>query len=175
MEETKEQKTESAFHKLVSNLEDLTRIYRTLLDLLRKEKDLLIASDLEALNESNRTKEACLHKLRAMDSARERYAREMAALLGTETRAPRLLELAQRLDGPAGDRLRSIHSTLELLVRRVQEINKDNEQYAKTALSTLSGAMGEVKETLAPKKTYDRKGQMAHGPDQAGNFARKEA
>lgn len=175
MEETKEQKIEGAYAKLTSNLEELTKIYRTLLELLRKEKDLLIQSDLEALNESNKTKEALLYKLRTLDMARERYGREIAHLVGADVKAPRLLEIAQRLNGEGGDRLRTQHSTLELIIRRVHEINKENETYTQSALTTLNGAMGELKETLAPKKTYDRKGKMAHGPDKAGNFARKEA
>jgi hypothetical protein len=176
MEETREQKIEAAYHKLVSNLEDLTKIYRTLLDLLRKEKELLVQADIEKLNESNQTKEACLYKLRAMDAARERYGRELAGLVGADVQAPRLLEIAQRIAGAGGDRLRTMHSTLELLVRRVHEINRENEQYAKTALNTLNGALGELKETLAPKKTYGRNAKMAQSsPDTAGNFASKEA
>jgi hypothetical protein len=175
MEETKEKKIEGAFAKLVSNLEDLTKIYRTLLDLIRKEKDLLINSDLEALNENNKAKEALIYKLRAQDSARERYARELANLIGADVKQPRLLELAQRLEGAAGDRLRAIHSTLEILIRRVSEINKENETYTQSALNTLNGAMGEIKETLAPKKTYGSQGKMAHGPEKAGNFVSKEA
>ncbi len=175
MEETKERKIEVSFNKLVINLEDLTKVYRTLLDLLRREKDLLIASDLEKLRESNQTKEACLFKLRSMDSARERYARELADLVGADVTAPRLLEISQRLAGAAGERLRLMHATLELIVRRVHEINKENETYAKSALNTLCGAVGDLKETLAPKKTYGRNGKMAQSLEGAGNLSSKEA
>ena len=176
MEETRETKVEGAYHKLVTNLEDLTKVYRTLLDLLRKEKELLVKSDVVALSESNQTKEACLYKLKSLDAARERYARELANLIGADVQAPRLLDIAQKIAGTGGDRLRTIHSTLEILIRRVQEINKENEKFAASALSTLNGAMGEIKETLAPKKTYGRNGKMAsHAPDQAGNFSSKEA
>lgn len=175
MEETKEQKIQTTYDKLVSNLEDLTKIYRTLLDLLRKEKDLLIKADVEALNESNLTKDACLYKLRALDTARERYARELSHHIGTDSAAPRLLDIAQKISGQAGDRLRSMHATLDLLVRRVHEINRDNATYADSALNTLNGAMGELKDTLAPKKTYGRNAKMATGPDKAGNLSSKEA
>ena len=176
MEETRETKVESGYLKLVTNLEDLTKVYRTLLDLLRREKELLVKSDVEALGESNLTKEACLYKLRSLDAARERYARELAHLVGADVVSPRLLDIAQKIAGSGGDRLRTIHSTLEILIRRVQEINKENEKFATTALSTLNGAMGEIKDTLAPKKTYGRNGKMATPtPDQAGNFSSKEA
>lgn len=175
MEETREQKIEASYQKLTSNLEELTKIYRTLLDLLRKEKELLIQSDLSSLDESNKTKEALLYKLRALDTARERYGRELAGHLNADVKTPRLLEIAQKITGQAGDRLRNQHSTLEILIRRVQEINKENETYAQSALSTLNGAMGNLKDTLAPKKTYGRSGKMEHGPDKAGNLSSKEA
>jgi len=176
MEEAKEVKTQNAYLKLDTNLEDLTKTYRLLLDLLRREKELLLQSDVEKLIESNQAKEACLYKLRAMDAARERYARELAGLVGAEVSAPRLLEIAQKISGPAADRLRTQHSTLDLIIRRVHEINKENETFAQSALSTLNGAMGQLKDTLAPKKTYGRNGKMASVTETAaGNFASKEA
>ena len=46
--------------KLVNNLEDLIKQYRLLLDVVRKEKDLLIAADIEKLNENNQSKEALI-------------------------------------------------------------------------------------------------------------------
>jgi len=176
MDETSnERKRDETYGKLVSNLEDLSKNYRTLLDLLRKEKDFLIQSDLEALSESNKAKETMIYKIRAQDAARERYARELANLVGADVKAPRLLELAQRLEGPAGDRLRAIHAALDLLIRRVSEINKENETYASSALNSLNGAIGELKDTLAPKKTYGNQGKMSQGPEKAGNFVSKEA
>lgn len=175
MDETKENQISNAFAKLVTNLEELTKFYRTLLDLLRKEKEFLVQSDLAALNESNKAKETMLLKIRAHDSARERYAKEFAHLIGTDVSSPRLLEMAQKIQGPEADRLRSIHSTLDLLIRRVSELNKENETFASHALQVLGGAMGEIKDTLSPKKTYERKGKMTHGPERAGNFVSKEA
>ena len=37
------------FEKLVNNLEEMTKHYRTLLDSVRKEKELLIKTDIEKL------------------------------------------------------------------------------------------------------------------------------
>ena len=41
-----------AFHKLESNLEELTKIYRSLLDIVRKEKENLLKADLKAVFEN---------------------------------------------------------------------------------------------------------------------------
>lgn len=166
---------EKSYTRLLQSLEDLTKLYRSLLDLVRKEKDLLIEADIKKLEESNLSKESMLYKIRTIDGARERYAKELAAALGGDTTQPRLLELARLAQGAEGDRLRAMHATLDLLVKRTSDLNRENEIYAQSALTTLNGAMNEIRDTLAGKKTYARQGKMASGPDQAGNFVSKEA
>jgi flagellar biosynthesis/type III secretory pathway chaperone len=161
------------FQKLVANLEDITKLYRQLLEMVRTEKELLINSEIEKLSESNKAKEALLYKIRFADAARERYAKELAQIIGADVNQPRLLELARKIPGAGGDKLRGLHSTLEMLVRRTSELNQENEQYTQSALNTLNGAINEIKGTLAGKKTYAKEGKMNYGPDKAGNFVRK--
>lgn len=166
---------EKAYQKLSTNLDDLIKNYRSLLDLVRKEKELLIAADIEKLIESNKNKEALLYRLKGLDAGRERYAHELAYLVNGDVQNPRLLELAQKIGGTAGDKLRNIHSTLDILIKRVTELNKENEEYAQSALQNLNGAVGNIKDTLSGKKTYEKKGKMAYGPEKSGNFVSKEA
>lgn len=176
---------EKSYHRLVTNLEELTKLYRTLLDLIRKEKEILVSANVEKLNESNQSKEALLYKIRAQDSIRERYAQELANLIGltnTEAAQPRLLEISKKLQNipfvVGADRLRAIHATLELLVKRSSDLNKENEEYTQSALKSLNGAINNIKDTLGGKKTYGRQGanvKMSEGPDRAGNFVSKEA
>lgn len=175
MEQTRDQRIETAYQKLTSNLDDMTTSYRALLELVRKEKDFLLSADLEKLQENNQNKEAVLFKVKALDVARDRYAKELADQLGGDVTNPRLLELAQKLAGTHhGDSLRKMHATLELLVRRASEINQENESYAKSALSSLNGALDDIKDTLAGKSTYEKKGKKAYGPEKTGNFVRKQ-
>lgn len=167
------QRIDSAYKKLISNLDEYTKSYRALLDIVRKEKEILISSDLEKLKENNTAKEASLYKMKALDGARERYAKELADSLGTDSVNPRLLDLAQKITGPRGEQLRNVHSALDMLVRRANELNKENEEYAKSALSGLNGALENVKDTLSPKQTYGQRGTMAYGPEKTGNFVRR--
>lgn len=167
---------ERAFHKLEANLEELTKIYRALLDIVRKEKEILLKADRDALDESNKLKEELLFKLRAQDSLRSRYAMDLATIVGADVENPRLLELAQKLAGtPAADRLRTQHAALDMLIKRITDINKENEEYTKSALNTLNGALNDIKDTISGKKTYGGKGQYKQGPQVSGNFVSKEA
>ncbi len=164
------------FEKLVNNLEEMTKNYRTLLDSVRKEKDLLIKTDIEKLNENNALKEQTLYKIRSMDGLRLNYASELAQLVGADHREPRLLEIAQKMGGAEGDRLRNFHSTLELITKRLVELNKENATYAEAALQTVHAAMDNIRDTfMGNQKTYQKKGNLQQGADRAGHLVRKEA
>ena len=72
-----------------------------------------------------------------------------------------MLEIARTVGGEAAERLQSIHSVLELLLRRVQEYNQQNESLVQSALANVTGAMNAIKGTLQEKSTYQRKGEVA--------------
>lgn len=161
--------------KLESNLEEITKLYRQLVDQLRKEKDVLLSGEPERISESNKTKEFTLMRIKALDALRVKYAADLARELGLDPEQPRLLELARMMDGERGNKLRGIHAALEILFKRIPELNKENEEYAQAAIKNLQGAMDNLKDNLAPKKTYQRKGALERGPEQSGHLMRKEA
>ncbi|MEQ1666248.1 MAG: hypothetical protein ABL927_12830, partial [Bdellovibrionales bacterium] len=54
------------YKKLELSLNELIKVYRHLLGVVRKEKDILVSANLNDLNENNKSKEAMLnqaHKL----------------------------------------------------------------------------------------------------------------
>lgn len=161
--------------KLVSNLEDLVKIYRTLLDLVRREKDYLLQADLENIQEINVAKESLIFKSKALENQRIRFARELAEVVGADADSPRLLDLASHFSGEQGDRLRNIHSALDLLVRRLTEINKENQEYAESALGVLNGAMESLREKVQGRSTYQRKGKIEKSGNKAASLVSKEA
>lgn len=164
-----------AIQKLLTTLEELAKHYGQLLDVVRKERDLLLTADLEALALNNEEKEILIGKTKLADQLRLKVAAEAARAVGADAANPRLLEIAAKAQGPEADRLRGLHGALETLIARVSEINRDNEIYARKALDTLNGAMNNIKDSLSGKKTYGGKGQYKQGPQVAGNFVSKEA
>lgn len=165
---------EKAFEKLVHNLDDLIKLYRHLLDLARKEKEALIEANSEKIIELNKQKEIHLQKIKLADTLRFKHAKELCVMIKADAENPRLLEMAQKIQGPMGDHLRNLHKTLDMVITRIIEINKDNEELAQKALNVLNGTMNNLKETLSGKKTYERKGNYKQGPEQSGNFVSKE-
>jgi hypothetical protein len=160
---------------LLSTLEDLVRLYRALLETVRREKEILVASNLDELNENNRAKEAILIKVQLIEETRLLQATELATALGLKDTPPRLLEIARCAGGEPGDRLRNFHSVLELLLKRVQELNKENEGLVQSALHHITGAMKSIRETLQEKPTYQRKGEVSSAPAPTGQLVSREA
>jgi hypothetical protein len=161
--------------KLEANLEEITKLYRQVVDHLRKEKDILLSGDPEKINESTKAKEFILIRIKSLDALRIKYASDLARELGLDPEQPRLLEIARKLNGERGDKLRSIHSALEILFKRIPELNKENEEFAQSGLKNLQGAMENLKDNLSGKKTYQRKGNFERGAEQSGHLMSKEA
>ena len=166
---------EKSFEKLALHLEELTKHYRQLLDVVRKEKDLLILTDVEKLNENNLLKEQLIFKIKSLDGLRINYSTELSMALGLDTQKIRLLEIAQKMGGPRADKLRTFHSALEMIIKRLTDLNQSNAKYAESALKNVNSAMKSFKETLMGQKTYQNKGKYQQGYETSGHLVRKEA
>jgi FlgN protein len=167
---------QKAYEKLIQNLDEIVKQYRLLLDSVRKEKELLIKSDITQLNENNERKEQFIAKIKNLDDNRLMFASDLAQAIGADHLEPRLLQLAQKMGGAEGDRLRTMHSTLELLITRLMTLNKENAVYAESALKTVNSALENIKDAITGgQKTYQKKGQYQQGYDKSGHLISKEA
>jgi hypothetical protein len=167
---------QKAYEKLIQNLDEIVKQYRLLLDSVRKEKELLIKSDIIQLNENNERKEQFIAKIKNLDDNRLMFASDLAQAIGADHLEPRLLQLAQKMGGAEGDRLRTMHSTLELIITRLMTLNKENAVFAESALKTVNSALDNIKDTITGgQKTYQKKGQYQQGYDKSGHLISKEA
>lgn len=158
---------------LIGVLEEEIKIYRTLLDIVRKEKDILISANLDDLNENNRAKEAMLLKIRALEAQRLKNAVEVYQALNLNGEQPRLLEIARHVDDETAEKLRNVHSVLDLLLRRIQEFNRSNEDLVQSALHNVTGAMNAIKSSVQEKPTYQKKGEV-EGHMQSGHLVSRQ-
>ena len=166
---------EVLFTDLLECLESLVKVYRSLLDVVRREKEILIASRLDELNENNKSKDAMLIRIRSLENQRMKCARDLAQHVGADVDQPRLLEIANNCDLKWSDRLRNMHSVLDLLVRRVADVNKTNEELVQSALNNITGAMEAIRDGLKPKATYGPRGAITDGKNDPARLVSKEA
>lgn len=167
-------KTQESYNGLTECLDNLVKVYRSLLEIVRREKDILTSSKLDELTENNKAKDAMLVRIRSLENSRMKLARDLATHVGSDPEAPRLLDIATRIEHVSADKLRSLHSVLDLLVRRVSEVNKQNEELVQSALSNITGAMEAIRDTLTDKPTYGQKGAMSSIKNEGGSIVRKE-
>lgn len=166
---------EKGYMKLTNNLEDLVKVYRGLLTVVRAEKDILVSADLDDLNGNNKSKEKLILALRKLEKERIQIIADLVQKEHFQSVNPSLLELANFYQGIRGDKLRNMHSVLELLIKRVKEFNLQNEILVKSALSNISGAINSIKEVLEENKTYQEKGSVKAQPAQSGQLVSREA
>jgi flagellar biosynthesis/type III secretory pathway chaperone len=167
-------KNQELYSSLADTLDNLVKVYRTLLEVVRREKDILVEAKLEDLIENNKTKDTLLLRIRSLENTRMKQARDLAHAVGADVEQPRLLEIAAKVESVQGDKLRNMHSVLDLLVRRVSEVNKQNEELVQAALNNITGAMDAIRDTLQEKPAYGRKGTMSALKNEGGNLVRKE-
>ncbi len=165
---------QKVFEKLMHNLDELTKNYRQLLDVVRSEKEILRESNIEKLNAVNASKDQLITQIKSLDALRGNYATELAHHVGADTTQPRLLELAVKMNGPEGDKLRTMHSTLELLLKRLVDINRENAESAQRALHNVNKSLDSFKENLSGPKNYTRN-QIKSTADKSGKLVSREA
>ena len=166
---------QQAYQNLENILEDEIRIYRTLLDTVRREKELIINADINELNASNEGKENMILKLRGLERLREKAARDLAQLVGAPAENPKLLEIATKINDPENSKLRAIHATLALLMSRIRDLNEANRLLIEGSLKTINGALSAIKEGLGSKPVYGQAGTKKEDPSAvAGAFVSKE-
>jgi len=175
MDEIRNVKVAEVTNRLLQNLDDLITSYRQLLESVRLERDFLARSKIEKIHHNNELKEGFLTKIKALDAIRERYAKELAHLVNLDSDYPRLLELAKKVPFELGEKLRLSHATLDLILRRLATLNQQNQRVVETSLSTLHGALNELKDALSPSKTYGRDKKVGHVNEGAGVLRNQKA
>jgi flagellar biosynthesis/type III secretory pathway chaperone len=163
------------FNDLVDCLDSLVKVYRSLLDVVRREKEILVGSKLDELSENNKTKDAMLVRIRSLENQRTKCARDFAMTVGADVEHPRLLDISNHCPPEQSSKLRNMHAVLELLIRRVAEVNKSSEELVQAALQNITGAMDAIRDGLKPKAVYCKQGGIAPNSAAGGQLVSREA
>lgn len=163
------------FKNLDKILEDEAKVYRLLLDCVRKEKELLIESKVSELEENNKQKEILITKIKSLEKERELAALELARATGANTQQPRLLDIATKVEPAQAAKLKATHQTFELLMTQIQEVNDSNALLVDNALRTLDGALGIIRDSVQTnQQTYGQSGEVKKTDKASGHFVSKQ-
>lgn len=166
----------NAYANLIQSLDQLVTVYRHLLDIVRKENEVLTRAQVDQVPVINEAKEKLVRKVRELDSLWQKSAAQLANDLKMNNQTPTLMELASNFKGEEYKKLESLHSVLTMLVQRIAEFNKKNEVLVQSALSHITGAMDSITSTLNENPTYRNSGSMeADNKDAQGRLVQREA
>jgi flagellar biosynthesis/type III secretory pathway chaperone len=165
-----------AHAELIQTLDQLVTVYRHLLDMVRKENEVLIAAEMKEVPAITEAKEKLIHKVRELDNKWQLAATELAEQLGFDNQQPTLLELSTHFSGDDKVKMEQLHSVLNMLVQRIMDLNKKNEILVRSALAHVTGAMDSITNTLNENPTYKKSGGMeAENKDAQGRLVSREA
>jgi flagellar biosynthesis/type III secretory pathway chaperone len=151
-------------------LSQLTGLHRQLLDLVRTEREALIAADLKVIQDVTVAKQGLIESIAQAESARLKSVGDLAMLWKRpfrELTLPNLIIAIQGDDAKSAEQLRSTYNTLTVLVRHISEQNEANRALVEKSLRHVDEMKRNVLGEADPKAaTYTAHGQRT--PSTAG-------
>jgi flagellar biosynthesis/type III secretory pathway chaperone len=146
--------------KLLEVLTRETQLYRSMLDVIDKEKEAAVRAELMALNEATVERESIVSALRKSDQQRRRLVAWLAENLAYPPEDLTLKRLAQLVAEPFAGRLMQASTELRFEVNRVQDVNQRSQQIFEHSLELLRGALNLLNDLHASNTVYHRTGAV---------------
>jgi hypothetical protein len=167
------------FEKLQEALNKLVGLHRQLLELVRSEKDAIVAADLKLIQDTSHAKEILVEAIKTTETRRLEELGKIALTLRRPMKELSLSELAiviQARDPKRADHLRSVQNALKLLVDRVVEQNRYNAELVSRSLESLTEMKANVLgEGVRQAQTYGQNAQKVTPSQSAPRMLSQEA
>lgn len=164
--------------ELQKNLRHQLTLYRQLVDLLRTEREHVVAVRMKEIRECTYAKEALLDEIQREEFRRQRWTKEAAIFLSLPESDVTMEVVAKRIGEPEQfEPLISLRQTLLHLVKKARDLNQDNQRLVQAALKDAQALKRNILGLSSDQpQVYGPKGNMGGGPrDQAARFFNKEA
>ena len=159
--------------ELLGLLEQETELYQALLNAIDKEKQAVIDTDLDKLNEATIVKENLLLKLRILDEQRIHLLRKIAIFLGQSEDTLSLKNLSRMVEAPHASRLKRCRKMLLSLIAKIQTANSQNRALFSHSLELVKGSMNLLNNLMISSPVYFRTGDIQQR-DQTGKILHSE-
>lgn len=149
---------------LVAVLEDLIREHQQLLDVLQREKRLMVEGDVDALLPSLTDKEKILERVRAIERRRRELVDALASRAGRPADTASLTRLAALAPEPYAEALRSCHARLEALAASMVELNQLNGVLVDRILTRVTSLLALIRHVVVDAPLYQSSGLPQDAP-----------
>jgi len=165
--------------ELQKNLRHQLTLYRQLVDLLRDEKEHIVAVRMKEVRESTYSKEALLDEVHREEFRRLKWVKEAATFLQIKESEVTMEVIATRIGATDQfETLMSLKLALTHMVKKAREMNADNRALVETALKDAQALKRNILGLSSDQpQVYGPKGNMGStGPrEQGARFLSKEA
>lgn len=164
--------------ELQNNLKHQLSLYRQLVDLLRDEREHIIAVRHKEIREATYAKEAILDEVQREEFRRLKWTSEAAKFLNVSESHITMEMVATHIGGPEKfESLMSLKNALAHMLKKAKEMNADNKALVESALNDTQIMKRNILGLTSDKpQTYGPKGNMGgNGREQGARFLSKEA
>lgn len=161
---------EMDFQGLCDSLEETIRAHQSLQSCLQAEKRLIIAGDVEGLDQCSQEKEASLVRIAEL----ERQRIEILESVDDSDTTPTLKSLITLSPSPFREQLQSSQIRLEALMASIHEINQMNGMLVGRILTQISGLLGTLRHlTIELPPTYQQNGVVKAASSNGRTFGKR--
>jgi len=146
--------------KLIGLLEEETSLYGYIVSVLQQEKKAIVASELEALNETAKKKESLLLKIRILDEERTKILEKLGGFLGYPSNDMTLRKISQLVEKPHSIRLNNCYSNLLALTQTIQDLNRGNKALIVHSLEIVRDSLSILTNLLPSNPLYYQTGEI---------------
>ncbi len=131
--------------KLLEDLQNLirnqTELYTKLLDILRRENEIILDSAVDDLFANNKKKEVLILQIKLLDESCEQILEKIYTKVKNFEGKPTLIHLIKILKEPHKAPLKAGYSKLIAIAQSVKELNADNERLIHGSLRAIKSSI----------------------------------
>ena len=168
----------SLVEELTEVLEQEYRIYRDLLPIAESKTKVIIKNDLEALQNITEQEHQVIDQINALESKRAQVIFNIGTVLNQKAEELTLSKVVDLLNQQPEEqeKLNEVHKNLKQIIRRLMEVNYQNQSLIEESLEMIEFNMNLIQSTrMSPGNNYTKGAQTIDAPVfQAGMFDAKQ-
>lgn len=156
----------SLIENLISILEQESSEYEELLGLSMKKTPVIVAGDLQALQQITDEEQIVVSRINHLESQRTEVIKDIANVMNKDVNTLKLVHLIQMLESRPAEsgRLAAVHDRLKTVVGNMQRINNQNKELIAHSLEMVEFDMNLLQAMkTAPKTANYNKGAYNAG------------
>jgi len=160
--------------ELIGVLENESLLVKELVQLLQDDQQRIIKHDVDALENSNRRKEALVLRFQSLEGSRLGLTQELGASLGLGNDDMRISSICPLLD-PEDQELENAAEKLRALVGSLQELVAVGRGFLEQSILGIRSLLGLIQSLRTPDpQTYTSKGQFEQSLQTQTPMVRRE-